>query len=266
MAKLLRILVAMRTLFEGTDSPIALSVNDVQLNFGDTAQADQEMGEANLYEKDVSRFDIDTAELNNSSIRVLILGEDQWVPVIFAAWAELPDNVILPLAIESLNSRALSTDATEGNALLPLRLVGQGVGGVFTRLLLMMTTNEGIGSGTDSSINLTVRSRGGQRLVDFNIPETAQDDQETGQANLYFVSVDVPFTRNDLDPGAVTITTAGNDEWLPANMFVFGLDGLGEERPTFLAPLVHIRNWQLGSLSTQAGEGKPTVTLPLVPS
>jgi hypothetical protein len=59
---------------------------------------------------------------------VLILGEDQWVAVIFVAWAELPDNVILPLAIESLNSRALSTDATEGNALLPLRLVGQGVG------------------------------------------------------------------------------------------------------------------------------------------
>jgi hypothetical protein len=44
-----------------------------------------------------------------------------------------------------------------------------------------------------------------------------------------------------------------------------GLDGLGQERPTFLAPLVHIRNWQLGSLSTQAGEGKPTVTPPLVP-
>ena len=114
MAKLLRILVAMRTLFEGTDSPIALSVNDVQLKFGDTAQADQEMGEANLYEKDVTRFDIDTAELNNSSIRVLILGEDQWIPVIFVAWAELPDNVILPLAIESLNSRAFEHGCDRG--------------------------------------------------------------------------------------------------------------------------------------------------------
>lgn len=93
------------------------------------------------------------------------------------------------------------------------------------------------GWGTDSIINLTVRSRRGQRLVDFNIPDTVQEDQETGQANLYFVSVDVPFTLNDLDPGAVTITTAGNDEWLPANMFVFALDGLGQERPTFLAPL-----------------------------
>ena len=123
------------------------------------------------------------------------------------------------------------------------------------------------GSGTDSIINLTVRSRRGQRLVDFNIPDTAQEDQETGQANLYFVSVDVPFTLNDLDPGAVTITTAGNDEWLPANMFVFALDGLGQERPTFLAPLgPNTRNWQLGALSTPAGEGKPTVTLPLVPS
>ena len=182
MAKLLRVLLGMRTLFEGTDSPIALSINDVQINFSDTAQADQEMGQANLYDSDVTRFDIDTAELNNSSIRVVILGDDQWAPVIVVAWAELPDNVILPLAIEFPNSHTVSTDATEGNALLPLHLVGQGVGGVFTRLLLMMTTNDGIGSGTDSIINLTVRGRGGQRLVDFDIPETAQDDQETGQA------------------------------------------------------------------------------------
>jgi hypothetical protein len=170
------------------------------------------------------------------------------------------------LAIESLNRRTSSTDATEGNALLPVRLVGQGVGGVFTRLLLMMTTNAGIGLGTDSAMTLTAHGRGGQRLVDFTIPDTAQEDQESGQANLYFVPVDVPFTRNDLEPDAITVTTAGTDEWLPASMFLFGLDGPGEERPTFLAPLVHIRNWQLGSLSTQAGEGKPKVTLPLVPA
>ena len=98
LAKLLRILLGMRTLFEGTDSPIALSVNDVQINFSDTAQADQEMGQANLYDSDVTRFNIDTAELNNSSIRVVILGDDQWKPVIVVAWAELPHNVILPLA------------------------------------------------------------------------------------------------------------------------------------------------------------------------
>ena len=126
--------------------------------------------------------------------------------------------------------------------------------------------------GLMAGLEIDVRQRASVQhavvAVDGNlgVRQTAQDDQETGQANLYFVPVDVPFARNDLDPGAVTITTAGNDEWLPANMFVLGLDGLGQERPTFLAPLVHIRNWQLGSLSTQAGEGKPTVTLPLVPS
>ena len=91
MAKLLRVLLGMRTLFEGTDSPIALSINDAQINFSDTPQADQEMGESNLYESDVTRFNIDTAELNNSSIRMVILGEDQWRPVIVVVWAELPD-------------------------------------------------------------------------------------------------------------------------------------------------------------------------------
>jgi hypothetical protein len=52
--------------------------------------------------------------------------------------AELPENVILPLAIESLNRRTLSTDATDGKALLPLRLVGQGVGGKPTTVLRLV--------------------------------------------------------------------------------------------------------------------------------
>jgi hypothetical protein len=50
------------------------------------------------------------------------------------------------------------------------------------------------------------------------------------------VPVDVPFTRNDLERGALTISTAGDDQWLPASMFVFGLDGSGQDRPTFLRP------------------------------
>jgi hypothetical protein len=71
----------------------------------------------------------------------------------------------------------------------------------------MMTTNEGIRLGNRQHH----QPDGTQplRLVDFNIPDTAQEDQETAPANLYFASVDVPFTRNDLEPGAVTITTAG---------------------------------------------------------
>jgi hypothetical protein len=41
---------------EGTNSPNALSVNNAQINVSDTAQADQEMGEANLHDSDATPF------------------------------------------------------------------------------------------------------------------------------------------------------------------------------------------------------------------
>jgi hypothetical protein len=41
---------------EGANSPNALSVNNAQINFSDTAQADQEMGEANLHDSDATPF------------------------------------------------------------------------------------------------------------------------------------------------------------------------------------------------------------------
>jgi hypothetical protein len=39
---------------EGTNSPNALSVNNPQINFSDTAQTDQEMGEASLHDSDAT--------------------------------------------------------------------------------------------------------------------------------------------------------------------------------------------------------------------
>jgi hypothetical protein len=61
---------------EGANSPNALRVNNAQIDFSDTAQVDQEMGEANLHDSDATPFT--STPPDNSSIRMLILGDDQW--------------------------------------------------------------------------------------------------------------------------------------------------------------------------------------------
>ena len=99
--------------------------------------------------------------------------------------------------------------------------------------------------------------------MDFDIPDTPQQDQERGQANLYFVPVSSPFTKGSLNRDAISLRIGGDDAWLPVSFFLFGLDD-ATGRPEALVPLVHIRNWTLGWLSTDAGEGVPSVTLPQV--
>jgi hypothetical protein len=121
----------------------------------------------------------------------------------------------------------------------------------------MMTTVDGddpfvnADTGTNDAINLTVRNSDGVPVVNFDIPNTSQDEQESGQANMYFVPAVAPFTRNDLSRISLSIA-------------IFGLDGPAQstERPTFLAPLVHLPNFS--DLSTNTNEGQPTIQLPLL--
>jgi hypothetical protein len=132
----------------------------------------------------------------------------------------------------------------------------------------MMTTVDGddpfvnADTGTNDAINLTVRNSDSVLVVNFDIPNTSQDEQESGQANMYFVPAVAPFTRNDLS--RISLSIAGEDAWRPDSMFIFGLDGPAQstERPTFLAPLVHLPNFS--DLSTNTNEGQPTIQLPLL--
>ena len=248
----------------GTNSRIALSIDGTQLTFQDTSQEDQERGQANLYEVQVAGNNIIPENLNNSSIRAVILGDDAWRPEQLFTWGErFTSGAITPLAIETDISVQLSTDPGEGNSFLPLRLVGQGSASMtINRLLLMMTTADSEDSGTNDRISLRITTSGGLRVVDF-IPDTPQDEQERGQANFYFVPVDSPFTKNSLAGNSIRLSTSGTDAWLPASFFLFGLDDAGG-RPESLVPLVNLRTWTLGSLSTDSSEGQGSVTLPLL--
>jgi hypothetical protein len=248
----------------GTDSRIALTVEGTQLTFPDTAQEDQERGRANLYEVGVQNHNIIPENLSNSSIRAVILGSDAWRPEHFVVWGErFTGGAIVPLAIETGISAQLSTDSSEGNAALPLRLVGTGSRSMnINRVLLMMTTANSDDAGTNDKINLTITTTG-EEVVDFDIPDTPQDDQERGQANLYFVPVNSPFTRNSLGSNSIRLSTSGTDAWRPASLFLFGLDDAAG-RPEALVPLVNLRSWPLGQLSTDSSEGSGSVTLPLL--
>ena len=272
----------------GTDSPVNLVINDgtERLNhrFSDTNQDDQERGQANHYRLEVGSRGIDSALLRPGSIRVGVLGGDAWQPDILFLWGSarpgpLQSAAIVPLAIEMNIATELSSDDSVTVPSMPLRPVATGSATTLIRRLMLITVTghdadaplfgADIGDpgpsdhGTDNAIEIRVVAGDGI-VVQHVIPDTPQNDLDTNQANLYVVPVTVPFTRASMAPDAIRLRITGNDAWGPNELYLFGLSGAGG-RPESIVPLVHVTSWDLGTLSTDAGEGVSAVTLPLVP-
>jgi hypothetical protein len=276
----------------GTDSSIVLIINvrggrfDVlHRTFPDTAQNDQEQGQANLYEITEDDFEpqafvgstVDPQDLNASSIRIGIRGDDMWRPKSVFIWGEQKDGLIVPLALNTelqgdvgiagqLVSVTLSTDPDEGKlSFAPSRVQLGSATTVIRRLLMLMTTADADNAGTDDDIQLQITTSDGRLVVDHVFPDTSQDDLEQAQANLYYVPVSIPFTRAELNADSIRLSIKGDDAWLPARLFLFGLDEPeGGQPPEFVVPLVHLPDWSLGTLSTDSGEGVGSVILPLL--
>ena len=253
----------------GTDSPTMIIINQYGIDrlhhtFLDTAQRDQEQGEANLYGINVVG-PVDPDHLTDSSVRVAIRGDNLWEPEHYVVWGEQPQEPrVVPIAIETDMNMGLSTDRREGHLSLPLRLVDLGSSEMgISRLLMLMTTADVENAGTDDTIELQITDAAGSIIVDYDVPDTPQQDQERAQANFYFVPVGSRFTKNDLNAGSIRLRIQGSDAWLPQSFFLFGLDGAAG-RPGSLVPLVHIPNWTLGWMSTDPGEGESSVILPQV--
>jgi hypothetical protein len=276
----------------GTDSPIVLIINvrggrfDVlHRTFPDTAQSDQEQGQANLYEITEDDFEpqafvgstVDPQDLNASSIRIGIRGNDLWRPKSVFIWGEQKDGLIVPLALDTelrsdigiagqLVNVDLSTDASEGKLSFAPSRIQLGVATtVIRRLLLLVTTADVDDAGTDDDIALQITTTDGRLVVDHVFPDTSQADLERAQANLYYVPVMTPFSRTELNADSIRLSIKGNDAWLPNRLFLFGLseDETGQP-PEFAVPLVHLPAWPLGTLSTDQEEGQGSVTLPLL--
>jgi hypothetical protein len=254
--------------------------------FPDTAQKDQETGQANVYE--ITKDDIkaplgesplfSAEQLNESSIRVGIRGDDAWRPDTFFVWGEQDDGLIMPLALTMdldrpivghvLNGIVLSTDASEGQTSFALGRVRLGAASQrLQRLILLLVTADKEDAGTNDKIELQIVTSAGRLVVNHIFRDTPQDDLERAQANLYIVPLDnefdTPFSREELNDDSIRLRITDDDAWLPERLFLFGTEDIGQ--PDLVVPLVHLPVWPLGALSRDSGEGKEFVKLPLVP-
>lgn len=269
----------------GTDSNISLSINvggAELLNqvFPNSDQIDQGIAQANLYEFDVEGRGIEPGSLTNSSVRLQILGNDAWKPEHFFVWGEAParhpfqNSGIFPLAIETGITQTLSTDISEGVSSMPLRLVAKGDSAMrINRLLILLTTagpqdysGAALGSNFATNNSLEIEIVTNDRLVVLGeIRDTDQEDLELGAANFYTLPVIFPFTKNSLNNQSIRLRIKGstNDDWRPANFFLFGLDDAAG-RPESIVPLVHLPEWPFGNMEPDTTNGIASIALPLV--
>lgn len=125
----------------------------------------------------------------------------------------------------------------------------------------MLTRNTFNDPGTDSSVGISVNT-GGQERLNFTFPDTWQDDQEAGVANLYDVStVNRRILTEQLTDSSIRLFIDGDDAWRPQHVFVFG-EGVGSVGQSACAIAIETNvNTQL---STDPGEGPSGMPLRLV--
>jgi len=269
----------------GTDSSVELIANFNGVDIlhhtfpQSQQQVNQEQGLANLFHIPViARDEVDTNLLDRAYFRVGLRGDDAWRPHQFALWCTAEGRVpVVPISahadmhapqmqrrtppvLEPERKAILSTDTSEGDTSFALRRVMAGSRSMSIRgLMVAMDTHNWHSYGTDSPVMLRITA-GGQIVFDYEFADTSQDEQDQGQANLYFLPVDIPFTMAQLLAGGnVRLSIGGRDNWLPTRFFIFGMD-VASGDPGALVPLVHIGNWTQGELDT---DSQQFVNLPL---
>ena len=68
------------------------------------------------------------------------------------------------------------------------------------------------------------------------------------------------FTKRQVS--GITLAIKGRDAWRPKSVYLFGIDTL-DGPPSAIVPLVSVSNWDLGNLSEDTTEGRPSVDLPI---
>lgn len=91
------------------------------------------------------------------------------------------------------------------------------------QLFVAMTTRDSDNSGTDSSIVLIANVKGTD-IIQYTFPDTSQDDQDRGQANLYNLAVSDNLDSTDLPSSYFRVGTRGDDAWRPEHFFLWGTD------------------------------------------
>lgn len=250
-------------------------------------------GRANIFDIRPDGLDLSIDQLNSSSVRLGVEGNDAWQPSNVFVWAEapryiLPRPFIYPLAFESDWDTTLSTDADEGPASAAVRLVNRGRQRMPIHRLVMITSQLPVPDNFETidedellhgKLGLQVVAR--ERLAAATmIGDTQQDatrkasgsyyatDDEpiVGRSNYYQPHVFVPFAKSEVGHGAITALKRGGDAWWPKHFFLFGLDSKFG-RPTRIVPLCYLPDWgeQMDEpFPFDATTGEVAVPLPIV--
>ena len=261
----------------GSDSTINLTINVDGEEVLDR-DFDSNVGDGEAYLNGGAQLDtpFDSAALTNSSVRIGIRGDDAWAPgdvLLFGhSLAEFNSGVAVPLALETGLTEFLSTDPSEGPLTVPLRRVDPGTSSTIIRRVLLLVHTQWSGgglfpggdTGTDSAIQLEVFA--GENLVlREEIDDTSQSDLERGTSNWYVMDTLVPFTRGEVQAGGrIVLSILGGDAWKPMVLFVFGLD-TASGRPNQVVSLASLPVWGPRWMSTDTGEGDPSVDLTVTP-
>lgn len=205
----------------------------------------------------------DSDKLTNSSVRLGLRGDDAWAPkhvmLIGRAQPDFTPGRFVALAMETDIVRWLSADSDEGCLTMPVRRVGAGTSStVIRRVLLLVYTDRADDVDTESNVKLQIAASG-QLMLDQKITH----DLRRVRAYWHYLPVERPFTRADIvSKGSIHLSILGTDAWLPATVFVFGLD-TEDGRPGEVVTLSAVPKWDLGWLSTDTAEGVAAVSLPL---
>lgn len=247
----------------GSDSELVVIMNQGGLDVvhRDLGFGGSETGGGKLYRHNIAESQVVPEDYY---MRIGIRGDDAWRPSMITAWCQrFTSGAIVPLGYDEELEVVLSTDPSEGRISLPLRQVTPGmIRTQISRVMLVTGTNIG-DSATDSAINVRI-TRSEELVVDHTVPDTPQPDLEGAEGNVYFLPVRQPFTRSQLTDTSIVLSIQGDDAWLPIVVAMFGLDS-ASGNPGRIVPLAYFDPWPFGVLSTDAGEGTGSVTVPLCP-
>src|SRR5262245_47400141 len=229
-------------------------------------------GAGAVFRFDLREINLDSADLN---IQLWASGDDAWSPEHVIVWGisgRVGDERVIPLAafldlatpLTPANSGVwISGDTSEGDRILFLPSVNRGRDATRARRLIVITATDaypmmfptaaGPGgdfeeSGTDGPLTLQAGGAG-RLLLTYTLPTTPQGDFGHGGGAFYIVDLAAPFSRSDLDGGAITLTIGSDDWWKPDYFAVFGVD-TSNGVPRALIPFVAASAFELRQMSS----------------
>jgi hypothetical protein len=238
----------------------------------------------------VWRFDMREANLDSAdlSFELHASGDDAWAPEHVIVWGingRVGDERVIPLAgfldlaTPTTHPDAgtwISTDTSEGERILFIPSVERGRDATRARRLIVVCATDPYGGmfpaavgprtsfeaqGTSASVTLQ-GGAAGRLFLSYTLPATGVGGNlQRGEGAFFIVDLAAPFSRQDLDGGAFTLTIQQFDEWVPDYFAVFGVDTT-RAGPRALIPFVAASAFELKIMSSDSARGFHSVVLP----